>query len=258
MTVKTLDELNDLEKLSLIEISYSRFDTYQRCEAKYFYTYILKQRGGPNAYSLLGNVVHSVLENKYDGPAIQLPDLLEEYKIQLDTQDPDGMITDQLVEAGVEMLEDFVSSHQGIPVQIHSREMEFGIVVGRAFIRGFIDRVDIEGDTVKITDYKSGKKEVTYKDVPSNLQLGIYALAAKKMFPDKTIHAELFYLRSERHKGHTFTDKELDEVEQRVIAATEELINRRSFRYTGTPNACYWCDFAKDGTCSWGANNAGR
>lgn len=256
MTVKTLDELTPLEKLSLIDISYSRFDTYQRCEAKYFYTYILKQRGGHNEYSLLGNVLHSTLEEKYTGPDLDLDDLMKEFQFQLAVQDPEEIIPDKMIDAGVQMIQDFYDSHRGIPVDIVEREMEFGIVVGRAYIRGFIDRVDVEGDIVKITDYKSGKKEVTYKDIPNNLQLGIYALAAKKMFPDKTIHAELYYLRSERHKGHTYTDEDLDRIEQEIIAATEELINRRSFRFTGTPNDCYWCDFAKDGTCKWGSGNA--
>lgn len=41
--IRSLDELTDLEKLSLVDFSYSRLDTYKMCPSKYFYTYIQKE-----------------------------------------------------------------------------------------------------------------------------------------------------------------------------------------------------------------------
>ena len=56
MTIKTLDELSEFEKLSLIPVSYSRFNTLSMCEAKYFFSYILKEPQTFGAAATLGKV----------------------------------------------------------------------------------------------------------------------------------------------------------------------------------------------------------
>jgi RecB family exonuclease len=72
-------------------------------------------------------------------------------------------------------------------------------VLGSYLISGYIDRIDSWGeDGVKIIDYKTGKWEVSPKDIPTNLQLGIYAMAVDYLYPDKNIYAELYYLRSRK------------------------------------------------------------
>lgn len=64
--IKQYDNLSDFEKLSLVDFSYSRIDTYNQCAAKYFYSYIQKEPRQFNAAATLGNIVHSVLENTLD------------------------------------------------------------------------------------------------------------------------------------------------------------------------------------------------
>jgi hypothetical protein len=41
--VKSFDDLDNLERLSIVDFSYSRIDTYQQCPSRYFYTYIQKE-----------------------------------------------------------------------------------------------------------------------------------------------------------------------------------------------------------------------
>lgn len=41
--IKSISEIDHLQKLSLSEFSYSRIDTYKQCPSKYFYTYIKKE-----------------------------------------------------------------------------------------------------------------------------------------------------------------------------------------------------------------------
>ena len=43
MKIKTISEIDPLQRLSLSEFSYSRIDTYKQCPSKYFYTYIKKE-----------------------------------------------------------------------------------------------------------------------------------------------------------------------------------------------------------------------
>lgn len=43
LKIKTINDLDPLQKLALIDFSYSRIDTYQQCPSKYFYSYIKKE-----------------------------------------------------------------------------------------------------------------------------------------------------------------------------------------------------------------------
>ena len=46
LQIKSINDLTDLEKISLVDFSYSRIDTYKSCPSKYFYTYIQKEPRG--------------------------------------------------------------------------------------------------------------------------------------------------------------------------------------------------------------------
>jgi hypothetical protein len=43
ITIKKIEDLDPLQKLSLLDFSYSRIDTYMQCPSKYFYSYIQKE-----------------------------------------------------------------------------------------------------------------------------------------------------------------------------------------------------------------------
>lgn len=43
MELKNLNSIDDFQKLTLSEFSYSRIDTYEMCPSKYFYSYIKKE-----------------------------------------------------------------------------------------------------------------------------------------------------------------------------------------------------------------------
>lgn len=254
MAVRTLDELTDLEKLALIPLSYSRLNTFhEMCQAMYYYQYIIKEEEEFAIYAVLGNIIHSVLEEEVqpDTPVVQddLETLLAQYVEQREAWDPDHIIPQELIDAGQQMIIDFVDRHEGETFRVEEKEKAFEIVVGRAHIRGFIDRVDIDDDIVTITDYKTGKREVAAKNAHKDLQLGIYALAMQHEFPDKKIYAQLYYLRSGRQKGHLFTKDDLDAVESRIIQLTNFLIETENFRPTDNFRICSFCSYAKTGVC---------
>jgi hypothetical protein len=41
--IKKIEDLESIQRLALVDFSYSRIDTYQQCPSKYFYTYIKKE-----------------------------------------------------------------------------------------------------------------------------------------------------------------------------------------------------------------------
>lgn len=252
--VRRYSDLSELEKLSLLDFSYSRIDTYQYCAAKYFHSYIDKQPRGFSPHAVLGNVIHSVLENTLDNEtSLELEVLKDEYQSNLKAYDPDSKIDKKLVNAGDVMIEEFFDLHRDTEFNIYAKELEFNIIVGLYNIRGFIDRVDIIGDTVNIVDYKTGSREVPAKDVENNLQLGIYALAMHDMFPDKNINAYLYYLRSNRYKGSSFPVEKLADVKQRVLESIAKIVDDNNFLPTPNARQCRWCEHAESGACGIGA-----
>lgn len=252
--IKNYDDLSDLEKLGLIDFSYSRLDTYMSCPAKYFYSYIQKEPRQFGPAAALGNIVHAALENSLEAnQPIDYRTLKQEYISNIPKWDPDQLIPRDLIDVGHVIIDEFYDQNVDAHFNIYEKELAFNFIIGSYSINGFIDRVDVVDNQVRITDYKTGKWEVAIKDVPTNLQLGIYALAASIIFPDKEIYAELYYLRSGKRKGHVFSDEDLINVKHRLVEIASKIVNDKSFLPTDQHRICSYCDHAKSGACGVGA-----
>jgi intein/homing endonuclease len=106
--------------------------------------------------------------------------------------------------------------------------------------------------TQGIVTHNTGKWEVSNKDIPSNLQLGIYALYLKYLYPDKQVTAALMYMQSEKRKKHTFTDEDFVDVQNRLHEAVGQVRETNNFLPTRAKWKCKICSYAKDGTCGTG------
>lgn len=157
--IRSIDELTELERLCLTDFSYSRIDTYKMCPAKYFYSYIQKEPREFNEAAVLGNVVHSVLEECIDNKSdLDLHALHKEYKKQKSNYDPNNLIPDSLLLVGSEILDEFYDSHIDYEFKIYEKEMGFNFIIGNYSINGFIDRIDFfDEETINIIDYKTRK-----------------------------------------------------------------------------------------------------
>lgn len=248
--VKKIEELSDFQKLSLTEFSYSRIDTYQMCAAKYFYSYIQKEPRQFGEAAVLGNIVHAVLEDVVSNTEqLSIDNMKQKYQDHTLELDPDGKISSLMLNVGSEIIEEFYDLNEGKLFDVFEKELGFRFIIGNYIINGFIDRVDVIGDEVHIVDYKTGKREVAAKDVHANLQLGIYALAASILFPNKTITASLHYLRTNRLKSHTFSKEDIESVKQTLITKIQRIVDDNNFLPTKNERMCSFCDHAASGAC---------
>jgi len=252
MKLKKLEDLTELERMALINMSYSRLNTYEMCASKYYYTYIQKEERVFGPAATLGNIIHNTLEDTVGGPLTE-EILFERMHHHRGVLDPEHQIDKVLMDAGREMVLEFIDRHEDEKFDILGKELPFELVIGSALIIGYIDLVTKDANgTIRITDYKSGKWEVAAKRIHEDLQVGLYALAASLMYPDTPVYAELYYLRSGRRKGHLYTPEDLDGVYDVVLRKINEIIEDQNFKATPETRPCTFCDFAKTKVCPTG------
>lgn len=261
--VRLLEDLTELEKLALLPMSYSRLNNFKMCEAMYFYTSIAKEPSIFGEAAKMGNVIHSVLENMLERNVpvdkMRTGEYYDEFLVQMNEHDPDGIISQNYIDIGIDIMQDFLDRHHGESFRIHEKELGFEVAIGGCLFRGYIDRVDMTKDTIYITDYKTGKNEVAQKWVHKDLQLGIYVLAVAALFPEfDKIYAELYYLKSGKQKGHLFTRDDLPTIESDLLELVSQVTTKRFFNETTNGRICSFCDHAASGACKVGARRVRR
>ena len=125
------------------------------------------------------------------------------------------------------MLEKFAEYHAKTTRDISGVELIFTINVGRAVIRGSVDRLEVDSNgEYFVIDFKTGKKAISQKDAATNLQLACYQLAValdgfeKKLDGRVSTGAELVYLASENKSLTTRTQVVIDQDEIRAKIET--------------------------------------
>lgn len=250
LVLKNINDVDDFQKLTLSEFSYSRIDTYEMCPSKYFYSYIKKEPRQFNSPAVLGNIIHSVLEETVSAEhPLSLNEMKMKYEENKLIYDPKNAIPQDLIDVGDLLIDEFYDQNEDRIFDVHGKEVGFNFVIGNYSIIGYIDRIDVIGDSVHIIDYKTGKREVALKDVSTNLQMGIYALAASIMFPGKEITASLHYLRSNRLKSYTYSEEDLILIKQKLIDRIQIIVEDNNFLPTNNERICSFCDHAQSGAC---------
>ena len=118
------------------------------------------------------------------------------------------------------------------------------------FIKGFIDRFDNLDDHLNIVDYKSKKVQSLDKQKQQeveelkDIQLALYILYAKQLYPNKTIDAHLLSFKG-NEKGVKFASlSEIDDKKLKSIINNTKLnIEKGEFSFDNSDEkTCKWCD----------------
>ncbi len=169
------------------ELSASAIEQYERCPLAFKLSRDWCIPEEPAAMMQFGSAMHLALKAYFDGVRAGHPsnedaviacfrDGFGKAKIDEDAQrelyDKDGC--EQLRQ----FLRSELATHTG---EILNNERFFRATIGGTVVKGRMDRLEkIDGDRVKIVDYKTGKPK-TQDDADESLQLSIYALAARSM-----------------------------------------------------------------------------
>jgi superfamily I DNA/RNA helicase/RecB family exonuclease len=165
------------DESELIPISPSAAESFETCGLKW----LLERNGGSDGDStaqLLGSVIHEYARIKVEYPAITDQDLYA----SLDKAWPlitesTGWISKLQLQRAQKMLERFAQYHRTSAREVEGVELKFEFELGRAKVRGSVDRLEVDGDgKYFVVDFKTGKA-IGKKEAAENLQLACYQLA---------------------------------------------------------------------------------
>ncbi len=170
-------------------LSYSRLTRFEQCPLSYKLHYLDKQQAEPGVALRFGKVIHAVLEqlvsehvlDELTGP------LSEERAIALyrDAWAADGLSGINVFEEGLHILRDLVREEGVVDHRdVLAVEKEFHLSVGPFTVLGFIDRVNwVDDETVEVIDYKTNRQIFARDEVDSSLQMSLYEVAARTLWP---------------------------------------------------------------------------
>ncbi|MFC8924060.1 PD-(D/E)XK nuclease family protein [Cellulosimicrobium sp. NPDC057127] len=186
-----------------VTVSPSKVETVATCALRWS----LEAAGGtaPDAaHQNLGTLVHSIAESAPSGSLTDLRAELDRRWPELAL--PEGWPSRQLRRRADRMVEKLAAylAEAGEPVLV---EPSFDLTVGRARLRGTIDRVEDAGEgKVRVVDLKTGRRTATKAEGAEHPQLGAYQLAVEAGGLDlpegtRSAGAQLVYVGS-THVGH--------------------------------------------------------
>src|SRR5271168_4325705 len=110
------------------------------------------------------------------------------------------------------------------PPEIRDQEKSFELPLeNNVIIAGRIDQINSLGrNDVEIVDYKTGKPRKD-ADARKDLQLSIYALAAKEIFELNPVRLVFHYLQNNQMQVTTRDAKQLDEAQKIVQEAAADI-----------------------------------
>ena len=179
-------------------VSPSGAESFVECGVKWF----LQNNGGTDGDStaqVLGSAIHAFAAKMVQEPGTTREDLISHLSSSWKLIDPDsGWVSASHLESAVTMLKKFVDYHTKTTRTVVDAEMRFDVTLGRARIKGSVDRLEVEADgSLFIIDFKTGGSAISNKDAKENLQLKSYQVGiAEGGFTQGQVSAgaELVYL----------------------------------------------------------------
>ena len=246
--------------------SVSQYNQYKRCPLSYRLSRIDKRWEKPAAWLPQGSAVHTVAETiekrKHAGSPMSLEEAHElfrdEYSKEIDRytsetpnfeywfrSGPYGGEADveRRFLIGMGQVETFYrfSEQQVIwisPDGVPGIELSFDIDLDGVLVRGFIDAVVRDGDTIALRDYKTGNKP------GDDFQLGVYKVALEEQYGVTTDTGDYWMART----GKPTYPYDLSEwTRERVTAEFAELeanIQAGRFEPDPEPSKCLFCGVA--------------
>src|SRR3954464_13461390 len=238
-------------------LSPSRASDFMTCPLLYRYRTIDRLPEEPSADALRGTLVHKVLEDLFDLPALdrtpdQARDLLVPTWDALLTAEPDlaTMFTDEGPDVA-----DWLGSCRVVldryftledPRRLEPAERELyveALLDSRLLLRGFVDRLDVAVDgAIRVVDYKSGRSPGEMFEAKALFQMKFYALVIWRTRGIVPAMLQLVYLGNGEILRYVPDQADLLATERKVEAIWQAIL-RAQESGDWRPNRTRVCDW---------------
>ncbi|MFQ1001568.1 ATP-dependent helicase [Modestobacter sp. SSW1-42] len=168
------DDAPLVDPAEVVPVRPSAIDTFQRCPLRWVLGAVGAE-AAPEATRTVGSAVHDVAQQVAEGLApADAPGVLD---VELDGLDlGPGWFDQRQRERAQEMLTKFLAWHARADRELVAAEEDFDVTVGRARLRGQVDRLERDGEgRLVVVDLKTGK--TAPRDVEEHGQLAAYQVA---------------------------------------------------------------------------------
>jgi DNA helicase II / ATP-dependent DNA helicase PcrA len=212
-----------------LKLSSSAVENYRKCPQQYAFGYLWSLKEGPRATLSFGSVMHTTIKRALDQlkKGVKLP--FEEVQRIYETEWSSAGYEDEYQEAeykkdGLEQLKIFHAAALKELPEILEQEKGFELPLeNNVILTGRMDQVNSLGrKDVEIVDYKTGKPKKD-ADARKDLQLSLYALAAKEIFEWNPVRLVFHYLQNNQRQETTRDSKQIAEAEATVQEAAADI-----------------------------------
>jgi DNA helicase-2/ATP-dependent DNA helicase PcrA len=242
---------NDEQPVTIADdhvFSVSQFVSYKKCPRLYQYRHVMKIPEKPRYYFDFGSTLHSIAEHltrmQKEGEAVNEPiafDLLEKfwdpkgYKSKIDEKR-------DYTEAK-SVLKVFLEEQAKSKTEIIDIERWFETSIGDIKLRGRIDRIDRDGPSFTVVDYKTSKKASSLNELKKDMQLLVYAIAVKEMYGSSgRLKVGDWFLRSNEKVFFEPENQAIEAVQAEIIDMAAK-IKAASFEPKKGSWECTQCDY---------------
>jgi putative RecB family exonuclease len=229
-----------------MRLSYSSINTYETCPQKFRFQYEDRLPTSPSPALAFGDSLHQALHRFHSRPVPvapsvdELQEMLESVWVRDGFSDPseERMYLDHGRQVLAQYHRENASTYR-IPAAL---EFRFTIDIEGVQLAGVIDRMDrIPGGGYEIIDYKTNRRLPPQERIDRDLQLSIYAVAAKEVWGIEPERLTLYYLLPGQRMSTTRTAADAEDLRRR-IGTVAERIGAGMFEPRENP-LCDWCEF---------------
>ncbi|MEP7032518.1 MAG: PD-(D/E)XK nuclease family protein [Actinomycetota bacterium] len=229
-----------------MRLSYSSINTYETCPQKFKFQYEDRLPTSPSPALAFGDSLHQALHRFHSRPVPvapsvdELQEMLESVWVRDGFSDPseERMYLDHGRQVLAQYHRENAPTYR-IPAAL---EFRFTIDIEGVQLAGVIDRMDrIPGGGYEIIDYKTNRRLPPQERIDRDLQLSIYAVAAKEVWGIEPERLTLYYLLPGQRMSTTRTAADAEDLRRR-IGTVAERIGAGMFEPRENP-LCDWCEF---------------
>jgi len=217
-----------------LELHPSAVQAYRSCPQRYLFSSLWSLQEGPKATLTFGRVMHGtirrVMAEFKKGNRLPFDDVQRVFETEWSSAGfEDDYQESEYKKDGLEQLHGFHQTIMEHPFQVLEIEKTFQLPVeNNIILKGRIDQINSRGHTdVEVVDYKTGNPKKD-SEAAKDLQLSIYAIAAKEILEYNPVRLVFHYLQDNQRQETTRSAKQLDEA-QRIVQETAADIRAGQF-----------------------------